>query len=38
MTCDKNPEKIKSMFEDVTPLVPASILQKHPNLTIIYCE
>lgn len=28
----------KSLFGKITPLVPASILQLHPNLTVIYSE
>ena len=28
----------KAMFDEITEQVPASILQKHNNLTILYCE
>ena len=29
---------IKSMFENITPFIPASILQQHSNTTIVYCD
>jgi len=28
----------KAMFGDITEDIPASILQEHENLTILYCE
>ena len=28
----------KAFFGPITPEVPASILQLHPDLTVIYCE
>ena len=36
----KNKKEIveKSFFGPITPEVPASILQLHPDLTVIYCE
>ncbi len=34
---DKRDIMHKALYGPVTPLVPASILQIHPNLTVVYC-
>ncbi len=34
---DKKDIMHKALYGPVTPLVPASILQFHPNLTVVYC-
>jgi glucosamine-6-phosphate deaminase len=35
---DKKDILKKALFGPVTPSVPASILQMHPNLTVVVCD